>query len=656
MAMLCTLDLMYSRLKYLLVIAITLIIVRNISVFSQENSEILDSATISVKYITPKYEHSSVFQLGNSQNIEIKKGEFSDIQYSSYKEIFERKLPVNILSQANFDYFSSFSTMGAMPSSNALHFNNRTLNYLDFASYNLSTISPEFTEKVEFLVGSDAVIFADNSSGSLINLQEIRYNTAKPYSRLWFNQGGYEYLAADGIFSQNFLPNWNFTFGFRNSNNDGKFKDTWANLWSVRGILRYNPNNYSSLSLVHNYTNYGIGTGGGVNYDSVTNVFESISANSFYTGMNEREFRHDLTLTYTDKFDTLSNQAIQMSAYLSRAEWDRDQGEIFRFIQSDTIGNLLNYSNILYGANFSYEIEFIKNNFLKIGSDLNYFTFDKTYMYNEYSNLQSALFAHIRLNFTDNLGLSGGARLSNKFNKVGVSIGSKLLYSLDDIEFYLDASYAERIPEISEDLSLKNEKNMLLIVGNNILIDSISNFNITAFYRTQQSTIVANIDKSNNTPTGISFTNEDKYNTYGANINFKSHLFNLLKYQIIANLNIATMSYSEKKILPTLSAIIDLNYEYNLGKSILRIGAEAKFASSFNGLRFIPFYKAYIISDYHSSAGLQSFSPYAYIKIGDATIRAMFENAFDNNYYNIAVMPNNGRNFRLSFSWTFLEN
>lgn len=624
--------------------------------FSQENTESIDSTKKEIILITPKYEHSSIFQLGKSNNFEIRKGTFLDINYTSYKEIFERKLPVNILSQGSFDYYSNFSTMGAMPTGNSVKFNNRTLNSLDFPSYNLSAISPEFAEKVEFLVGSDAVIFGDNSSGSLINIQEIRYNTAKPYTRLWFSDGGYEYLAADGVFSQNFAPDWNFTFGFRNSNNDGRFNDTWTNLWTVRGILRYNPSNYRSISLVHNYTNYGIGTGGGVNYDSVTSIYENISAFSFFPGMDEREFRHDFTLTYTDRFDSLSIQAIQISTYLTRSEWDRKQGDVFRFAQADTLGNLFSYSNMLYGANFAYELEFLKNNFIKIGADLNYYSYDKTYMYDEYRNFQTALFGHLRLNFTDQLGLSGGARFTNKYDKVSLALGSKLFYHYSDaIELFVDASYSERIPEISEGFSLKNEKNLLLIFGSKSKIDSLTNFEINAFYRLQKDPIVVIIDELINTPSGVTFKNEETYSAYGVNTKFESQLFNLINFQIIANVNIADLSYSDKKILPTLSSILNLYYEYNTGRSILRIGTEAKFASSFNGLRFIPYYKAYTISEYDNDAGLYYVNPYAFVKLGDATIRIMFENIFDNNYYDIAIAPGNGRNLRISFSWTFLE-
>lgn len=643
--------------KKFLLILFCKIILCHTYLFSLENNKSIDTANKSIDFIIPMYEHSSVFLLGQSNNEVIKKGTFSDINYSSYKEIFEKKLPVNILSQGSFDYYSSFISMGALPTSNSYQFNNRTSNYLDFPSYNLSTISPEFAEKLEFMIGSDAIIFGDNSNGSLINVQEIRYNTAKPYTRLWFNQGGYEYLAADGVFSQNFAPNWNFTFGFRNSNNDGQFNDTWTNLWSVRGILRYNPNNYSSVSLVHNYTNYGIGTGGGVNYDSVSDIYENITAYSFYPGLNEREFRHDLTLTYTNKFDSLSIQAIQFSTYLSRSQWDRYQGNNFRFNSTDTNSNIFSYTNILYGFNFSYELEFLKNNYIKIGSELNYFSFDSTYLYNTYNNLQTALFGHVRLNFADNIYMSGGARLIHKFNKIALSLGGKLNYKISEyVKFFADASYSERIPEITEGFSLLNEKNLLFLIGNKTHIDNTTDFEITAFYRIQKDPIVLISDQSNYTPQGITFVNKEKYLAYGANIKFQSNILNIFNYQIIANLNISDISYTDTKILPILSSILNIYYEYDLGKSILRIGAETKYASSFNGLRFIPYYKAYSISDYNQQAGINYINPYAYIKLGDATIRLMFENILDNKYYNIAISPGNGRNFRLSFSWTFLEN
>jgi len=644
----------------ILLLFIVIISSANIT-FSQDEPNIDASDTTqneNMIFRIPSLNHGSMFLLEDSVTFCIKKGSFQDINYTGFNEVIIRRTSFNPLTLGSFNNFNTFSAYGAMPNANSFRFNGRSINNSDLGSFNPEVFSTEFFEKAEIFYGSDAAILSDNANGVLVNFQEIRYNTAKPYSRLWFAQAGFEYLAADGIMSQNFARDWNFTFGFRNMNTDGDYPNTWMNHWNVRTILRYSPSDYSSISLVENFYNHGMGTSGGVDYISSSEVFSTIESQPFFAGADEREFRHDITLTYSEQFDSLSVQAFQTSIYLSRSEWDRNQGSNFDFNLNDTLNGILNYFNSFYGGTFSYELEPLSDNFIKVGGEANIVHLGKSYLNNEYSGVQYSMFGHLNLNLTRNFGITGGIRFAGKYEKLSLSIGGRIKYKIDDIiSSFFDLSYSERIPEIFEGFTLKNEKHSLAIAGASITFDSTTSLDISGFYRSVNDPINNHLlTDENNKLTGINFLNESVYTATGASISLISNLFGFLNYNIKTNLFFTDINYTQYKWFPEISVYMNVNYQYNTQKSILRVGLQSNFVTSFNGLRYIPFYRSYSESEYSTSSQVQYINPYLYIKIGNATVRAEFENVLNANYFSVAVAPGIRRNFRLSFNWTFLEN
>jgi outer membrane cobalamin receptor len=241
-------------------------IITSLSLFAQDEQD-TTKTKVAVKdsiIRIPLRNHGNLIHIKDTPNITIKKQDIQDINYTGLSDILQKKTPFYTQNQGSFGLFNSFSIFGAKPRSINFQFNGRNINDLDLGSLNPEQISTEFFESVEVYYGSDAIILGDNSAGALINFQEIRYNTEKPFTRLWFSEAGFEYLAADGVYSQNFARDWNFTLGFNTKAADGLYQDSWMNSWNFRGILRWNPSDRTSISLSENFTNHGIGTGGGV--------------------------------------------------------------------------------------------------------------------------------------------------------------------------------------------------------------------------------------------------------------------------------------------------------------------------------------------------------------------------------------------------------
>jgi hypothetical protein len=250
----------------------------------------------------PLLSHGKIIHSETQSFRNINKKDIQLLNYIGINDIISAFTPFYSQNLGSYSSYNNFYALGAGSKSITYAFNGRNINDIDLGSLNPEQFSPEFFENIEIFTGADAAILGDNASSVFINFQEIRYNTAVPFTRIWFGNSGFGYLGADGIYSQNFMPNWNFTFGFRSYNSLGAYSNSWGNQWNARAILRWNPDNKTSISLTENFTNQGSGTNGGINTVLSEDIKDVLSAVPYFNGLNERVFRHDLTLSATHNF------------------------------------------------------------------------------------------------------------------------------------------------------------------------------------------------------------------------------------------------------------------------------------------------------------------------------------------------------------------
>jgi len=198
------------------------------------------------------------------------------------------------------------------------------------------------------------------------------------------------------------------------------------------------------------------------------------------------------------------------------------------------------------------------------------------------------------------------------------------------------------------------EKNFLVLAFFNIVLNDKTYLKMESYYRKIRDYRNLRLVYDNEILNDNYIEIIDELNNYGGAVNFESQLFNFINYTLSLKLNFSD-SQIKTKFLPEISFYSNIFYQYKPSKNILRIGIESNFASGFEGYRFIPFFRSFIISDYRIGSNLQYLTPYLYLRISNASVRASFENVLNSNYYNIAIYPGLRRNFRLSFNWTFLE-
>ncbi|GAB1370286.1 hypothetical protein MASR1M45_03460 [Candidatus Kapaibacterium sp.] len=645
------------KITYLSLLALILL---NISLHSQdvkdssvvEKVERIPDSLLSIPLLT----HGKLFQNYKPYRT-INKWDLQLKNYINTNDIINFFSPFYNLHLGAYSTFNSFNAFGGGVKSNSFAFNGRNLYDQDIGSYNPEQFSPEFFENMEIYTGSDAVVFADNSSGFLINFQEIRYNTGTPFTRIWFGNSGYGYLGADGVFSQNIRPNVNFTFGFRSYNSVGNFENGWGNNWNARLMLRWNPDNLTSISLSESYSNTGSGTSGGIDIANSDDYTDRLSAIPVFEGLNERNFRNDLTLSATRKFDTAGINSLSISLYMSSVSWDRSSGSLIIFDDSDTTGRIYNYSNSYYGAEGRYELDPSDYFSLRIGAYSEVNSFDKTIISSDFNGISSAVFGHAKINFGESFSVSGGSRIFSKFGKFGLSYGAKQRTIISkSFDWMLDFSYSDRLPYPVEGLNLNSEQHLLVLSEFNYTDSSMFKLTAGGFFRTVFSPIQAELIDNYKSGSFLSYQNGENVIRTGAYAEVFSNILHDVSIHAKALIQYSIdESGNNLDDYPLLNLNLRAFYTYEPGKSKLMIGLESGILTGFKGSNFYPLHRTFYPGTYDSQLMNTGLNVFAEIKLGNSFVKLTYFNILDNFYFYTAVNPMFGRNFRLSANWAFLE-
>lgn len=605
----------------------------------------------------PLVSHGMMFQGTYKPFRKINKKDIQLINYTGMSDIISALTPFYSQHLGSYSTYNSFYALGANSKSISYGYNGRNISDLDLGSLNPEQFSPEFFENVEIWTGADASILGDNSPSVFINFQEIKYNTEKPFTRLWFGNSGYEFLGADGIFSQNLMPNWNFTFGFRSYSSLGAYENTWSKYWNSRVILRWNPDNKSSISITENFTNQGSGTNGGIDTDSSTNIFDPLTGIPVFRGLDERALRHDLTISATRIFDYSIQNSIALNLYLSSIAWERSSGVDLQFDNADTSNSIYYNSYSYMGAEGRYEINPIEAISLRFGGYAELNLLEKTYYYSDFNGASTAAFAHSTIRFSDNFDLSGGLRLFSKFGNVGLAYGVKQTTKLsEDLRFIADFAYSDRLPYPVEGLNLNGEQHISVSGEIQYEISKDTKLTVGAFMRSIFSPINAKFNNDTTRYNFLDYFNGSNISRLGAYAEFQTNLWDnfTVKIKGLSQLSLDE-SGSRESDIPVFSAIGRIFYTYSPGKSLMRAGIETGFITDFKGDKFFPLQRTFYPGDYDSGMMITGFNGFLEIKIGSAFVKISYNNLLNQKYFYVAVNPMFRRNLRLTVNWTMSE-
>jgi hypothetical protein len=609
--------------------------------------------------------HGKLQNFGSVPSYLLNKKDLQTIVYRDFSDILYSKLPVYKLSLGNFGIFNSIYYLGLMPNNIDFSHNGRSILDKNFLSLNPSQISHEDFENLEFIEGFEAVVLSPLGSNVLINTQEKIFNTKNPYTRLWFSQAGFGHLASDGIYSANFAPNWNFTFGYKGQTAQGQFDNDYFSFWNVRLRLRWNPSNKTSISLNDNFTNHKSGISGGMNektsIDGSGNIYlySPIYANQNLNEALERNYRHNVDLNLTSDLSDDSTSILNAGLYFSNILWRFEAPKEERI---DTNSKEINEFRInQFGIFSKYAFRYLDFVQLNIGGELSYHNIPASDAWDSYKNAEYSVFGLANLFISDDIQLSGGLRQAYLLNNLNVSFGSKLLYNINDYSnSFIDFSYTEQSPSPAQGLDLNKADITSFLFAYNYRIPAYFIETKLAFRVFNSPIISKAVYREETIISAYSFNGDNKNIISGSlstGINMLPDFMgdsDLLTLLMVLNYDKDNSNY---KTVPEYQVKLGAKYDFTIGRSKLFSGINISFLPLFTGLRYIPQKRVYAILDTPTETKFKfnGIDAYVILKLGSAYVKLAMDNIMGQEYYYVPYYPALQRNFNLSFAWTFLD-
>ena len=605
-----------------------------------------------IQIFTPHFKHG-LFSYFPSHNQKITKFDIQWINYSAGSDVLMEASPVVPQHLGNYGLWNTNSFMGSGISDLSVRWNGRSLGGIINSSVPFDVIPLEFVESIEVLTGVDAIAFSDNSSGAVLNAQEIRYNTAKPYTRLWYSQGGNNYIATDGIYSQNFAPNLNLTLGFRRMSSEGRFTSSGIDAWNVRTKLQYTPSDKSILSFTYMFTNHDMGAFGGLSSANTDNI----TSEPWYVGANTVMKRNDATITFSTFIsdDTTSNLTALL--YYSNALTEQKN---LPFFDGFEVSNLTyKQQEAILGTSIRFEQYLIPkgsafSNSIRTGGEAEVLSTNETVYYSAFSGTKLSGYGI----FHQNLGSMylkasvRGTLLNDQFTP-SLGLGVFLPFAEKNI-IKLEAIQSTNLRTIFEPID-QSVVNSVVSLQSSIRSDSLL-IEPFAFIRNVDAKYEAwSVTDQSELPIGFEYKTGTSRTLAGFGFTVKNSVWRFF-YSVNAQYTYQGMNDNTTKLLPDLYGSAEVYYQHLAGSSIGRLGVRIRGNTAVNGFTFSPILNSFTRFDTADfPTGFNGIDLFATAKLGDAYIRLTYMNVLNQTYGYVPIYPQLDGNFRISVGWAFFE-
>lgn len=616
------------------------------SAFSAQDSAKVDSSSYSV---LPLVSHGEIHSY--NANININKKDKLWQNYYNLSDLIKHKFPLLNMDLGQHGEHIHLPFFGALRNQNSVSYNGTELSFPYFQPFNYNLFSPDNYQTLQIFTGSDAVIFGNNSSGMLLNIQETIYNTRKPYTKLAYQQSNGDYISGDVTFAQNLSETMNFSAGVRSQSAKNSYRNNYFDYWNLRFSLRWNPDSLTSISLSNNYFQNKQERNGGVSPILSEDVFDFISNIPVLSEYQQEENINLLSLSATRQTDSdklyanilFSNNNVYQSRDTSNSSYEANRFNYW-FISANA-GYSKTYSTLRYDIGGDARLSQVKHN-----------------KYIENKNLAS-LFAFAKLSyfFTDNAFLSAGSRLALIDGTMYSNFGASLnLTSL--LNSKLDLSYSETLLNHFIALPEKKESNILAYYSLSKEFDNLEIY-ANAFYRDSRNIQLLSVNEENNVlsakPLVIGILS-----TYGLSFKMDFKVSQRINLQLWNVSQMANNNGEDMDFLPKAYSGIDLSYRQEIGRSELLAGLSASFKlATDKSLAFLPltqlngnYINNFIISNASNPMSYDGVNAYIILRLGKAAfVRLSLNNLLNSKYYYISYYPIPARSLNLSVFWEFFD-
>ena len=517
---------------------------------------------------------------------------------------------------------------------------------------NLYSLHPEAVHKAQMYVGSDAAIIG-GSVGPYMYLQENMYSASKPFSKLWYIQGGYDLIGTEGLLTQNIDTNVNIHGSFRRLSSGGMLQHAGSDLWNTRLGIRYAPSSKVHYSMQWLFGNHGSYHNGGV----IGEYQNPINATVMYKNYFQRRYSHHLQFNMTTHAVVKTNDVLLINAFYQDELLETrglnpyifaDSSRL-EFSPSNRFGMHIRHEipDVLPGLSFMNEI------------GLNYGTYT---LFNRFKDSEHMLHAYSYGKYVltpENI-LRFGIRMVNStggnYILPGISFTTQLAPS---VSMKFDISQTSIAPSIMQRALFMVgtlEQHQLMFASLDYAVDSYS-LSIQPFYRMIQNPHLQSIiyDTSQGIPrfSALQSMSEPRLSSFGV---YVQNRWVSGPFILNASFNYAQNSASIRSA-PRIQANIQAEYSVFFGASTVTFGCSARMIEQSTTMRFIP----YISTFAHDS--MQSMNDVSWngldvnvsAILGNARIRVSIMNLFSAKLMDVSGYPIQDNIIRLSLNWSFFD-
>lgn len=584
-------------------------------------------------------------------NAHITKLQMRLLQYGQIAEALHKGTSWTPLSHGGFGQNDGLSVMGGMNVDLGVSINGRPLSEPWSGAYQLVQAQPAGLERVELLTGTDAVGLAPSMTLTALNMQSMIHNSATPYTSLWYHQAGGDIVAMDGTFSQNVAENFNVTLGVRRSGANGRYLNTDFDIWNIRAAIRWTMSARSHLHVHYELASLNSSLWGGIRTAGLSPQFTESTAPPVHSNLRDETRRHDLSATLTQILSDDTSSVLSASVYGSYNALRRLRDSTTWTSVTDTLGALTLRGGSVGGIlRYDQRIGPLR---LRIGGGADVIRNDASVYADESYGVVPQAFGHIMIPLSAGLQFRGAGRVALQFDRVLIGAGAGLSVQTGNAVYRADVATSQRAPTLSEGTSLLPERHLLLSVSGTWLSPNFET-SVTAYGRLITDPIVSTGSRTNEVMALTNSFNATSRRIIGAVANSMLRIGNV-ELRPRVRITISNTNDVADDRFPLAMADLSVAYVYEVGRNSVRLGVCGTVMSAARLPQYVAPSWTYVDPLTSTGGQYDGLNVFLSAIVGNATVRASFENILGQRWYTTSLAPEIVRSIRLSVDWSFFD-
>jgi hypothetical protein len=531
--------------------------------------------------------------------------------------------------------------------------------------FNLSLFPQEMAERVEIISGPRSFLYSSTGSGGVLNIVTHTPSHRVPFTKIRYEEAGYEHAFSDGSFNQNLTRRVNLGLGYQYIGTGARYYNSAHEQWNIHGALRYHLLPHFCMILSEHYAQTETQLYGGIDYKSTgfTYAFEPKLAAVYSEDAYEKLTRHDLDLRFVGMFLPDSTDLSTLTFYYSSNLRE------FRDEESDGSANIHHDHRSSWFGMRAQQSATLGWHQLSAGLSLDMLQVEASPALGQLKNPSFAAWALDDIEFSEGLGVAvyGRSEMFRGEYLAGFGVDASVALGMGFI-VRGGVSLSRRAPTYPElfwsdstvvhDGVISTEKHQLTEAGLHWSSSELGTVRLVLAHRVISNPILTALYAGKGPFPGVRVYNGGTIRSLSAELSVDLRLFRYIHIEGSGTYLLRKdASGSSLEDYPDFwgEGGIFLAGKFLNDKLDLKAGARGRITTRYTGYLFSP-QALFPIPNTITPLGMGStLDLLAVAHIGSAYIHIMWENVTDTKYFTSPFTPVLARTVRFGISWEFLN-